>query len=334
MPLPHKWLFFAIYASNVYCDRCILWKNLKCIHDSYKGHWLMGGDFNEILHATEKFGCNGLCISHSNTFLNCINYCGLSDLGFKGSKFTRTNKRSKGHTILERLDRLFDNYDWINLFPNAIVINLPRTHSDHCPIQPFLTVFTHPTTKIFRFETMWASHPDVRTMISIIWKENNDHLHAISCFTKTIQQWNTNTFGNLFKNKSSLIARLAGIQSSCHHPTSSFLQNLEHELTHEYNHILKLEEEFWALKSRITWLNEGDANTKYFHLSTLQRCRKNRITALQRVIGAMICLQFTILFGNISLHYSLLNQSLPTTPSLEPITIFFHLKLAAIIINP
>lgn len=133
LPLPTKWLFTAIYASNVYTDRCLLWNNLKCILDTYKGPWLIGGNFNEILHATEKFGGNMLCISRSNNFLNCINYCGLSDLGFKGSKYTWTNKRSKGHTILERLDLLFANYDWIHLFPNAIVTNLPRTHSDYCP---------------------------------------------------------------------------------------------------------------------------------------------------------------------------------------------------------
>lgn len=69
LPLPHKWLFTAIYASNVHSDRCILWQNLKCFYDySYKGPWLVSGDFNEILHATEKFGGNGLCLSRSNTF--------------------------------------------------------------------------------------------------------------------------------------------------------------------------------------------------------------------------------------------------------------------------
>jgi len=42
-----------------------------------------------------------------------------------------------------------------------------------------------------------------------------------------------------------------------------------------------MEEEFWKLKSRINWLNEGDANTKFFHTSTLNRRRRNKILSLQ-----------------------------------------------------
>lgn len=69
LSLPTKWLITAIYASTVYTDRCLLWKNLKCIYDTYKGSWPIGGVFNEIIHATEKFVGNGLCISRSNNFL-------------------------------------------------------------------------------------------------------------------------------------------------------------------------------------------------------------------------------------------------------------------------
>lgn len=49
----------------------------------------------------------------------------------------------------------------------------------------------------------------------------------------------------------------------------------------EFNHILKLEEDFWTLKSRIDWLNNRDANTKFSHLTTLNYRRHNRITAIQ-----------------------------------------------------
>lgn len=56
---------------------------------------------------------------------------------------------------------------------------------------------------------------------------------------------------------------------------------MEKELIFDFNHILKLEEDFWKLKSRISWLNGGDANTNFFHLSTLKRRRRNRISALK-----------------------------------------------------
>lgn len=47
---------------------------------------------------------------------------------------------------------------------------------------------------------------------------------------------------------------------------------------HEYNSILKMEEDHWKIRYRINWLNEGDANTKFFHLSVLNRRRKNKIS--------------------------------------------------------
>lgn len=106
-------------------------------------------------------------------------------------------------------------------------------------------------------------------------------LEAIETFTKDVSKWNRNSFGNLFHQKKHLLARLDGIQSSPNYPTSRFLQNLENIVLKEYNVVLHLEEEFWELKSRIHWLQYGDSNAKFFHLSTLQRRRRNRISALK-----------------------------------------------------
>lgn len=49
----------------------------------------------------------------------------------------------------------------------------------------------------------------------------------------------------------------------------------------QYIQILRSEEEFWKLKSRIQWLQEGDKNTSFFHRSTINRHRKNRIIGLK-----------------------------------------------------
>lgn len=66
-----------------------------------------------------------------------------------------------------------------------------------------------------------------------------------------------------------ILVKLAGIQAFIHYPTSLFLQTQEQKLTKDYSNTLQLEEGFWKLKSRITWLNDSDANTKFFHMSTL-----------------------------------------------------------------
>lgn len=75
--------------------------------------------------------------------------------------------------------------------------------------------------------------------------------------------------------KRTILNRLKGIQQSPNYSYSNFLQTLEKDLMKEYNDIVKQEEEYWKLKSRITWLSEGDANTKLIHITTLNRRRKN-----------------------------------------------------------
>lgn len=95
-----------------------------------------GEGFNEVLNGAEKFGGNTISNSRVNLFRDCINNNNLTDLGFKGSKYTWTNKkyRNMWALILERLDRCLANKSWINSFPDSTVTHLARTHSDHCAI--------------------------------------------------------------------------------------------------------------------------------------------------------------------------------------------------------
>lgn len=58
-----------------------------------------------------------------------------------GCKFTWSNyrKTSKG-LIMERLDRVFVNENWLDIFPNAFVTHLPKTYSDHNPLLLTLSI--------------------------------------------------------------------------------------------------------------------------------------------------------------------------------------------------
>lgn len=63
------------------------------IANTFKGPWIIDGDFNDILYSNEKFGSCALNNNREDLILNCFNYYNLIDLGFKGSKYTWTNKR-------------------------------------------------------------------------------------------------------------------------------------------------------------------------------------------------------------------------------------------------
>lgn len=53
----HKfWLFSIIYASTRVFKHRILWDNLVNVCTTYKGPWLVAGDFNDILNQQDKYG--------------------------------------------------------------------------------------------------------------------------------------------------------------------------------------------------------------------------------------------------------------------------------------
>ena len=66
---------------------------------------------------------------------------------------------------------------------------------------------------------------------------------------------------------------------------NNFLVDLEKELKAELSTVSKLEEEFWAMKSRILWIVEGDKNTTFYHTSVIMHRRRNRISCLKDRMG-------------------------------------------------
>ena len=50
------WLLSAIYASPRYVERWLLWENLEAVANLHSMHWVIAGDFDEVLMGEDKFG--------------------------------------------------------------------------------------------------------------------------------------------------------------------------------------------------------------------------------------------------------------------------------------
>lgn len=211
-----------------------------------------------------------------------MNACKLMDMGASGPKFTWTNGRQGAANVQKRLDRGLCNEDWRSLFPEGMIQNLPRTYSDHCPLLISLNGF-HNTAFIprpFRFEAAWIMDPNFEHIVSSGW--NGDNLkNKIANFSQMALAWNKNVFGNIFRKKRWTLARIKGVQESQNKNLAQNLIALEKDLVSEYNNILNQEEILWFQKSRANWIVMGERNTRYFHLSTIIRRRKTKITLLK-----------------------------------------------------
>ncbi|XP_024163831.1 uncharacterized protein LOC112170758 [Rosa chinensis] len=100
----------------------------------------------------------------------------------------------------------------------------------------------------FKFQAMWLTHSNFTPFIA--------------------QTWNAAP------------GDFQGIQKSRDKSNNPFLIQLEDDLLKEYEVIRDQESLLWRQKSRDKWLQDGDRNTRFFHLTTVIRRRKNKIEGL------------------------------------------------------
>lgn len=95
-------------------------------------------------------------------------------------------------------------------------------------------------------------------------------------------------FGEHIQRNNRILARLKGIQESQHYHNSIFLQELERSIQLDYNNYLKIEDDYWKLRAKISWVQEADANTMFFHIMATNNRRRNKIIFFKDDQGNLI----------------------------------------------
>ncbi|XP_071923161.1 uncharacterized protein [Coffea arabica] len=103
-----------------------------------------------------------------------------------------------------------------------------------------------------------------------------------------IQQWNKETFGDVFlnvKRAEAAVAR-AELQIEVDSSEENFveLKRVQAEL----RRVLTVEEQFWKQKSRVKWLQHGDNNSSFFHSVVKQRRYRAAIHSIRDSQGTWI----------------------------------------------
>lgn len=214
-------------------------------------------------------------------FQECLDACGMIDMGFRGAKYTWSNLRYIIDLIQERLDKSFCNAAWRLLYPEAIVKHLVKVNSNHCPILIELEKsIALNLPRPFRFQPIWLSHPDFSDVVRGAWSNIESLNNAITSFTNLAKVWNKEVFGNIFARKRNIEARFRGIQVANGTNPSQVLIDLEKFLRRDYVELQRIEKEYWVMELRIEWMVQGDRNTTFYHTSTISRRKRNQINAL------------------------------------------------------
>jgi len=286
------------------------------IGDRFYGPWLCIGDFNMILDQTDKSGGLPYATSSRDFFRSFMNTCGMIDLRFSGNPFTWSNHQEGSHLIKQRLDTGVASPQWFELFPSDSICHLPAITSDHNPLILNTASISFSLPKPFRFEEFWTKHHECRSVIIAAWDSYISGSLAFILARKlkstkyTLKIWNNLYFGNIQKKINSISQQIDDIQQSSFYPR---LYQEETFLKQELDSLFIQEEILWKSKSWDTWLTCKDLNTKYFHLSTLVKRRRNAINFLKLPSGSWISDRRNIgnCFGNF--FKELFSSSLPSS---------------------
>lgn len=276
-PSDQTWHFSGIYGPKP-CQRRQFWTDLRHIANAFDGPWAVLGDFNTVLSQSDKRGGRPVASSNRGGRQGVISDSGLIDIGFNGSPFIWNNGRSGAANIQARLDRGFINGSWRLLFRDATLSHLSSFHSDHKPLVLSTSYVDIYRPRPFHFQAMWTMDISSIEIVKNAWASNScgSPLFQLAVSLKNtklaLKSWNKNVFGSLQQSIAHTQATLETLQARP--PSDLNLQKVK-SLQLLLDTLLK-EEIMWQEK----WLEEGDSNSQYFHLSTIIRRRYNHISSI------------------------------------------------------
>lgn len=205
-----KFLSFQYYGPTNTILKNQVWSEISEILSNDKENvFILGGDFNALLWASDKMGGVGWNRQSQRDFSSFVIRVRLIEIPFKTGDFTWTNRRTGFLNIAEKLDRFFIAGDWTDSHWTSEVEILPITRSDHYPICLRIQDKSAPARCPFKFEAMWLRDGSIRNLIDQWWKHKpvNSGNKAFAFFKKLqfvkekLKQSNRESFRNIFRDK-------------------------------------------------------------------------------------------------------------------------------------
>ncbi|KAF3785246.1 hypothetical protein EJ110_NYTH28361 [Nymphaea thermarum] len=221
-------------------------------------------------------------------FANFINCCNLTEISNPDIKYTWTNNRMGLANVMSKIDHCFVTPAWIEFMFNCNeLMILPRTCSDHNPIilNAYYRRIEASGRPCFRFYNFWMKEIECQNIIKDCWRQSVQGCPLIRIIKKLelvqtmVSPW-AKRYGRDFETKINDIKNdILRMQMEVENGNLNAIQK-ETDHREQLNHILLMEDIYWRQKSRIKWLKDGDANTKFFHESVKSRRRRNKINVI------------------------------------------------------
>ncbi|CAM8993758.1 unnamed protein product [Rhodiola kirilowii] len=273
--------FINVYAPSTEKDKLLLWEELMEVRNSNGGGWIIGGDFNAVIHEEERRGSTFNC-KEADQFFEFIQAMGVMDMPLIGRKFTWSNKLGAS-----RLDRFLVSPDMVSLCPNLKQWGLSKDLSDHAAIA-LKEEAKNWGMKPFRFINAWLEHPGLGKLIKETWSQPGEVgwkgyiiQRKLAKIRRRLGAWNKMAFGNVGEKLKETKLELEKMDKLQEQRILSPEEQLRRvALRTRIWHLESQEERIWRQKSRVNWMRSGDQNTRFFHRMATWRSKKNSIESL------------------------------------------------------
>ncbi|KAL0302324.1 UNVERIFIED_CONTAM: hypothetical protein Scaly_3036500 [Sesamum calycinum] len=286
-------LISVLYGDYDIIPRRELWAALHTVSViSCEEPWIVLGDFNAIIDASEACGRAADTTASMNDFRNCIQETGLIHIPFTGCRFTWHNCSEGIRSLWKRLDRILVNAAWLDAWPNSSYIcTLPST-SDHSP--PILNVASGGNThSLFRFDNFLAKQSGFLESVSNKWRHKvpGTAMYGVVCKLKNMKSMfrqQRKMKGNLADNVQLAKGFLDKAQELFSAYRDDFLLMLVKCCREVYSVAINLETSMLRQRAKLQWLRHGDQNSKLFFRKINARRARQRVFQITTTNGVVL----------------------------------------------
>ncbi|XP_019267319.1 PREDICTED: uncharacterized protein LOC109244651 [Nicotiana attenuata] len=282
---PVKFGFTAVYGLHTIKDRKPLWDKLRQINSNQQRPWLAMGDFNAVLHVTD---------------------------------------RQHGSEVQDMKVKDFKEY-MMDTGMNELQSVLEPLISDHSPLKLMITQGHTKKSRPFRFVNCIDDHPLFIQQVEKAWKEGKEAgkmqtvWHKLKRTKKLVKDLNTKHYKGLEGKIKEARKELQTIQEDMsNRMQDTELIEKEKILKQELEKWVQIEESVYKQKSRVQWLKLGDSNSGYFFAQMKHRNSTNGIQILTDDMGRQLVLDDEIEAEVLGYYRKLLGSKDDSIPAINP----------------
>lgn len=173
-----------------------------------------------------------------------------------------------------RLDRVFINDQWFQLYSNNVVKHLPGTGSDH---RPLLVRSWNDHHKGIKYCLFFVDQPSFMNLVEQVW---STHItwrlqQKLKLLSKKLSQWSRDNVGNDFDHVKLWETKMQDLEEHDTFTNNDQSREALNKGQAKYIWWLGMQNSILKQKAKIKWFEEGDSNPKYLH--SVIRDRKSRL---------------------------------------------------------